>query len=471
MRLVLGLAIASVSLCGQVLPSPERWMEHLRADLIRFWDHADALGSPVGSFPTMRCDDGKRLDRDNPCPEVRANSWLMLDRQYAVALSRQAYGYGVAYHMTGDPKYLHYAKAGVDYIRSHVLDRVRGGAFAYYDGTSKQWEPRAVHRNPQELAYALLGIGFYYYLTRDAEVLPDLLAAKRFIMENYANPELNALQWMLEDAPPVRAREKRIVATLDQMNAYMVLLAPILPEPDSTEWKADLKRLARMLIEEFYSPEHNLFFLNTTTEQGKDLRFATVDFGHTIKSFWMIRWTGILTGDEEMVRFAEENGRRVLDWAFLGPEDGWANAVTPAGISRDTDWWVFAELDQFAATLSIADGEMARKLEHTFEYWFRNFVDPASGEVWSTVNATTHLPLRNNPKQWPWKNAYHSTEHALVGYVTSSARQERVLPLYFAWADQPETVRPYFFDGEVESVISWEEAGVPVRQVNFVGVR
>ena len=38
-------------------------------------------------------------------------------------------------------------------------------------------------RTPQQLAYGLLGTSFYYYLTRDPDVLKDVLAVKTYIFE------------------------------------------------------------------------------------------------------------------------------------------------------------------------------------------------------------------------------------------------------------------------------------------------
>ncbi|HBY61037.1 MAG TPA: hypothetical protein DEH78_14535, partial [Solibacterales bacterium] len=371
------------------LPSPERWLQHFERELLPFWDQPSALGVPLGNFPTTRCDDGTLIDRRAPCREVAQNSWLMLDRQYVVALSRQIYGYGVAYHLTGQTRFLDYARAGIEHLRRNAIDRRNGGVHAWYENDRRAWMPAShEHRNPQELAYALLGMGFYYYLTRDSDVLPDILAVKKYIFERYDNKSLNALQWLQRDDGNTKALEKRITATLDQMNAYMALLAPTLPEPHRSEWIADLVRLSRMLMEEFYSPADNLFFLNTTTPDGRDLTKATVDYGHSIKSLWMIRWTGRLAGNQELIRFAEEAGPRLLRRAFLEESGSWATGVTPSGVDKNKSWWVYAELDQFAATMALSDRGLTRFLARSYDYWLSYFVDPKYGEVWSNVGAS-----------------------------------------------------------------------------------
>jgi mannose/cellobiose epimerase-like protein (N-acyl-D-glucosamine 2-epimerase family) len=457
--LVLAPAVAGDS--AAQLPPPERWLDHLTRELLPFWDQPSALGNPIGSFPTNRCNDGTVLDIRRPCAEFRPHSWLLVDRQWVVPLSRQIYGYGVAFHMTGDPKYLDYARAGVDYLRNNAMDRVNGGVASYYDGATRRWMPQVEFRNPQELAYALLGMGFYYYLTRDPEVLPDIIAVKDHILTSYWNPGLGVLQWYLRDQPNDPAAQRRIVAVLDQMNAYMALLAPILPEPYRTTWKTDLVGLSNMLIGHFWSDEIGLFYTSATTAADKDPAKATVDYGHSIKAMWMIRWAGRLFPDPFLVEFAESLGPNVLDQAWLDDTGSWANARTPAGVNKNKDWWIYAELDQFSATMALKDPKFAGRLVRSYDYWFNYFVDPVYGEVWNTVDAATNKPVANGlPKQWTWKNAYHSLEHALVAYITTSQLHARPVTLYYAFIEHPPSpdVRPYFFDGELQT-LDYVDAG------------
>jgi hypothetical protein len=39
----------------------------------------------------------------------------------------------------------------------------------------------------------------YYYLTRDDEVLPDILAIKKYVALSYYNRTLGTMQWMFEN--------------------------------------------------------------------------------------------------------------------------------------------------------------------------------------------------------------------------------------------------------------------------------
>src|SRR3954468_20825648 len=46
----------------KALPGGGRWMIHLNRDLLPFWTMPEALGNPVGNFPTYRCNDGSLFD-------------------------------------------------------------------------------------------------------------------------------------------------------------------------------------------------------------------------------------------------------------------------------------------------------------------------------------------------------------------------------------------------------------------------
>lgn len=475
-RLFLFATVVAVCSCAQTAPldplAADTWVRHLNQELLPFWSHPDAIGSN-GDFPAIRCDDGSAVNWQRPCPEVGSNGWLTQRPRNVVAQSRQVYAYGVAFHMTGDRKYLTWMKSGLDYLRNNVVDRKNGGIATNQDARTGAWGPKPEWRNPQELAYGLVGFGFYYYLTRDPDVLDDILAIKRHIFENYYDNDAQVMLWLREDNGSERASSRRIVATLDQMNAYMVLLAPILPEPYQQEWKDDLGRLSNALVEHYYNWDENLFFLNSDSPLDRDPAVSATDFGHTIKSLWMIRWTGILTRNAGLVTFSEWAGRRVLERAFQASTSevngSWASGVKPGGaLDLDKSWWIFAELDQFTATLSIQDPSLAAKyLSQTYNYWRTSFVDHAYGEVWTTLDGLTNRPLKDLPKQWPWKNGYHSLEHALVAYITSLARVGQPVTLYYAHDATSSDVRPYFFEAASQRVAS-SEAGI--FAVTFEGV-
>lgn len=455
-----------------MLPTGERWQEHLQKSLLPFWMNPDTFGRPAGNFPSVRCDDGRPLNRTAPCPEVKQNGWLMMPQNYVVGISRIVYGYSVAFHLTGDPQYLKLAKAGVDYLRERAFDRDNGGVYHFWNGDSQRWEPAPDYRDPQQLSYALLGISMYYYLTRDPEVLPDILAVHDDIMKHY-NAELNALQWTFKDTD-VKATTRKLTAQLDQLNAHMVLVYPLLPPETQAKWKADAQKIVKSMREVFYSKDDNLFFLVADKPEDVSSKTAETDLGHTIKAFWMTWVVGRQIGDDEYVKFAEENGLRVLERAFLDEDGSWARGVKAGGaLDKSKEWWIYNELDQFAMTMGLQNETARNYLPQTTAYYFDKFVDPKYGEVWTALNEDG-APKTAMPKAWHWKAAYHTFEHALVGYITAQGTRKLPATLYYAYKTEPDkaTVQPYFYLANLDSLerVS-EEDGITIEKATFSNIR
>jgi mannose/cellobiose epimerase-like protein (N-acyl-D-glucosamine 2-epimerase family) len=258
------------------------------------------------------------------------------------------------------------------------------------------------------------------------------------------------------------------------MNTYLVLLTPLLAEPIQSEWKDSLLRLSRVMIDGFYSPRDRLFFPSANLPQDKALATAGADFGHNAKALWMIRWAGRITNSAELVAFAEENARALLSRAYLNDCGCWAQGIQRGGaLDIDKSWWIYAELDQLAGTLALGDRTFAQYLPRAYDYWFSHFVDPVHGEVWNSVDGKTDSPMRQLPKQWAWKSAYHSFEHALVGYIVAQQLEGEPVTLYYSFhGDTPANlVHPYYFSGGVGGIeVMPQNQGSRTQRVTFTNV-
>ena len=472
--LLFAVALPAPAKAQSPLPSGTRWLEHLSNELLPFWTSNAALGNPVGAFPATRCDSAALYDEKRPCPEVMDNPWISPQERHLVAMSRQVYGYGVAFHLTGRGAYLDAMKAGVDFIRQNAMDRVNGGMKTTQNITDGSWGPAPEFRNPQELGYGLLGLALYYYLTRDADVLQDILAVKNYIFEQYYNRSSGALRWLPKSSETANAGDKQLAAQLDQLNTYLVLLTPVLPDPPQSEWKDSLLHLCDAMIKQFFSPGEKLFFPSSNRPEDKALSTAATDFGLNAKALWMIRWTGLITGRPDLVAFAEDNARSLFDRAYLNDCGCWADGMQQGDtLDVDKTWWIYAELSQLAGTLALRDRIFANYLPRTYAYWFRRFVDPVYGEVWNSVDGRTHAPVRKLPKQWKWKNAYHSFEHALVGYIVAQQLHGNPVTLYYAFSgDLPQSVRPYYFLGTTQRIeLTTSDQGRRFQKVEFSNVQ
>jgi mannose/cellobiose epimerase-like protein (N-acyl-D-glucosamine 2-epimerase family) len=457
------------------LPTGARWLRHFREDLLPFWNVPAAWGSPRGDFPTFRGNDGRTVDWAQPPEELAtAPGWIKeaFGREYVRMKSRQTYFYGVAYHLTGDPKMLELARDGAAFIRKQALDPATGSAVSYWEmGVAK---PEVLARTTQDLAYAELGLAMYYYLTRDEAVLRDIKRLKRHIFSQYWNPEWQALYWVKQEAPDGAHLRQELVAQLDQVNAYLLLLTPILPEADRKEWTADLQRLARVMVRDYHDGDRHLFWGTIHDATQKKLGARHVDFGHSAKAYWMLERIGRLTQDQALVDLATTGARAVLQQAYL-PESGtWGSKLRPDGsVETGKEWWIYAELDQLAETLALRDAAQALPLPRTADFWFRRMVDPVHHEVWGGAGGPDFEPW-TGPKIHQWKSGYHSAEHALVSYLTAQALHGQPATLYFAPKDTRARLRPYFFEGTVARRTSHPLPGFPGRrkvEVSFTDLK
>ena len=86
-------------------------------------------------------------------------------------------------------------------------------------------------------------------------------------------------------------------------------------------------------------------------------------------------------------------------------------------LDLDKTWWVYDELDQLAARWRSAIQNSRTIFRGPTTTGSRILSTKNSEKFGNSVDGRTHAPVRQAPKQWEWKNAYHSFEHALVGYI------------------------------------------------------
>lgn len=437
------------------LPSLARWRQHVTDEVLPFWSTPDALGTPPGNFPTWRCNDGRVFDKAAPCRELAEGpAWLTkeLGRDYTRMKSRQTYLYGVAYHLTGEERYLDAARAGVTWLRTYAYRP---------DGAISFWEhgepgPAREQRTAQDLAYAQVGLAFYYYLTRDPAVLADLARLEHYIMTAYWNGE--QLRWTLADGDtPGESRRLELVSQLDQINAYMLLVAPLIADDALAKtWRDDLLKLGHVIQQRYFAPEHGMFWGAIHDPALEKLGSDHTDFGHSMKSLWMLYLLGQQL-EPALAEFARPHVAPLLARAAQ-PSGCWSSGLRADGsVERGGQWWIFAELDQAAATLAGREPDpetYTKYLAKSYACWFERWVDHKDHDVWPFLSADfdpAKLAADPPPKLFHWKNGYHVMEHAMVSMITTAGLTGQALPLYYAFVAEPprDRIQPYYFHGVI----------------------
>lgn len=460
---------------------PDIWQEHVVDDLMKFWDKEEITDMTDGLFPTYITNDGKRLpkEKDKWPEEFKAaiadkdtKGLVDPDNNYIRAHSRLTYAFGIAFHMTGEPHYLEICRKGA----LALLDAFDGnyGMHVTREVESGKWDADYKLRTSQDLAYGMTGLGMYYFLTHDKTVLFKMLQYKDFIFRVYMDEGRGYLTWKPRH---MKDPEVQIVAQLDQLYAYMLMVTPSLPEPYQTEWKKDMKRIVDILITQFYSEEYGFFWGVDSEAHSQQLGTDHTDFGHSIKTFWVILKVGELLGEPYYINFARPKIHRILEEAYIEETGSWARRFDEKGeLDIDKEWWILAELDQACEILALNDPSYYRYLNNTHKYWFEKMVDKEHGEIWHFVDGKTDEPILRYPKAHNWKTSLHSFEHALFGYMTSSRIKKKPFKLYYAipeWERASHwTLAPYMFCGNVTATgrgekLSFMPDGNQVNEITF----
>ena len=445
-------------------PDPEKWIKHIDEDLMKYWMTEEAKDFDLNLFSTYRANNGKKISKnpsEYPKEIVEAlnsndtKGLIDLDENYIRSHSRQTFGYGIAYNMTGKTEYLELCKKGAEALML-AFDK-ENGMFTKQNDINGEWSDPIDKRTSQDLAYGVTGIGMYYYLTHDEKALFKLLQAKNHIFNQYLSYGRGYFTWYPKTKDNQTDDQVEIVAQLDQIYAYMIWLTPALPEPYQTDWKNSLKEIVNIIITRFYSERYGFFWGTNTDTQSMQLGTDHTDFGHSIKTMWLIYEVGLLTKEIAFVDFARPKIDKILKKAYIEENGSWARRFREDGtLDRDKEWWGLAELDQACAILSLNDPSYLSYLNNTYDYWFKHMIDKEYGEIWHMVLAKDDMPDIKYPKIHSWKNCLHSTEHALFGYIIASQIKNKEFTLYYAFKSKDDVcykrVAPYLFRANITKV-------------------
>lgn len=433
------------------IPAYEEWLDHAGI-LEKYWLNPTAFGTPAGKFPTWRCNDGSLItpehfvcpDEAPPKGDAKMPEIFRLD--FVRMMSRQTFAYGALFNLTGNPECLRLHQTGVRYLLEYARDP--DGVFYTVIDSSGHGGPARKQRNAQDLSYALVGLAMNAYLTHDPRVIDTIVRTERYIFDNYYDRETQLMKWVLENSASDKADQKELVAVLDQLNAYMLLVWRLVPESEIPAFSDDITAALKSMNRHYLS-EDGLCFrgcLERPECSGDNARHS--DYGHTVKGFTMELLAASRLGDRDIREQALRGMLATVNRAATPDGREWYENSRNSGAS----WWVYAELDQAALTLNL-EGEY--EIQEQLRLWLNKYTDRKYGE------------LRFGRKQHLWRNGMHSSEHALWGYLMSQGIRERKClrdrkcsrteagtpvmntVLYFSETANPAKVFPYQFSGDV----------------------
>jgi len=454
----------------------DTWLRHHREDLMPYWDMPEALGDPVGNFPSFR-------DRSGHLDPANTNRGLS-------TLARQVYGYSLAFMLTGEERYLTYAKAGLDWINTKAKDPVFGGYFGELDAQGNPTNKEA-NKDVFDLASLGLAYGMYFNVTRDPAAEADLLAVRDLLFDKYYdaanNRIMDSLNYSLSTEVDTGGNGGDITNYLVPVTAMYLFNTPLLTDPARrAQFRSDIRLLTQALIDRHKNPATSA---NPWWFWGRTARFGNfgalqTDFGHNIKSYEMIYNADQMFADRpwESLR---TNRDILMGRAWDDAASRWNQRLRnfqPGNVEPDSAWWMHNEADQTLASLDINEGfdkDRVAQLARSAQTWMDVYVDrdPAyPGEVFARIERTG--TMTSLAKSTFGKNMLHAHEHALIMYLHGREFEGKPAKLYYAFpADQALTAvaKPYWFDAtteyrEVTGNLSPALPGHKVVEVSFSGI-
>jgi hypothetical protein len=405
-------------------------------------------------------------------------------------LARQVYGYSHAFMMTGEDRFLTYAKAGLDWINTKAKDPVYGG---YYSRLDINGDPvdRYADKDVFNLASLGLAYGMYFNVTRDPAAEADLLAVRDLIFDKYydaaGNRVKDALTYDLATEVDTDDNGGDITNLLVPGTAVLLPNLAILTDPvRRAQFKNDLRRVTDSLIARHKNtsatnPNQRFWFWGRTLRFGNFNALQT-DFGHNIKSYAMIYNANNLFADRPW-QSLDADRTTLLQRAWDEPAARWNQRIrnfVAGNVVPDSEWWIHDEADQLLAAMDLHNGfANSKQLARSAQAFLDVFVDrdpahPARETFARIARNPDDTDLR---KSFFGKNMLHNNEHALIMYLHGRASEGRPAKLYYAFpAEQALTAvaKPYWFDAAGETrTVTRDVTTLPghkVVEVEFTGI-
>jgi mannose/cellobiose epimerase-like protein (N-acyl-D-glucosamine 2-epimerase family) len=371
-------------------------------------------------------------------------------------IGRQVFTYCAAFLLTGDPSYLEPASVGTRWLLQNAWDPSTGGWHALLDaqGAPTGSEPRTA----QDAAYAALGLSAWFFITRDPAAEARILDTRDLLLEGAL---WDPVAGRIRDAVSADHQTyidiendggAELVAQLDAVNAFLLLSQRVLTsEQRRAQFAQDLQLLGEILVRDFFSDG---MFWGVHNQQG-NYAGRHVDFGHNLKAYWMLLQIDKATATQPFRELLDTHLVNQLSRAFDAVRGRWGKRPTSgSGAELGSDWWIWAECDQLAATVNLQGGTYDAWLSQTAQHWsdFLDTTRPAR-ELIPTIdeNGAWVYPWPDNDtaKANQWKNGYHGVEHALIMYLHGHWRADTAATLYFAPLADAGTVTapPYLWHG------------------------
>ncbi len=362
-------------------------------------------------------------------------------RKSLIVQSRHGYGFTRAFMLTGDEKYLDYAKSALDFLFDHGWDKTNGGwyCFAKSDGTIDLTQNDLRDQNQKwgfQQHYALLGIVANYEATRGSKAEEFMKKGITSIYNNMWDSRTGYKGYYEYTKPDWTGKtNKGFTPTVDAITTNAELTYLITQQP---EHKTRLMELTDNIVDHFIPQMENKSVMALYPEVFNsnwvvDLNASkNGSVGHFIKTAWCLGRAYLCdTTRTEYKEAASKILNQVWTWkngdvslwdhVSGGPFNA-INILTGAWGTNGNlkDYWTLEQ--GFTGTMLnyyiTKNDTYLQMADQSISFFMEHLRDSVNGEIFSDTYPDGTV-VRRGIKGDDYKGSYHSIEIGYYAYLYS----------------------------------------------------
>lgn len=401
--------------------SPEYWKKQALNDIIPFWEKT--IDREYGGFYTNVNEDGSVSDTAD---------------KYTRMHSRILFGFTAAYLLSGEDKYLDYAKHAFDFIDEYCYDRENGG---WQTSVDARGTPNSGNKNLFDLTYGNLGPVYYYFATGNKKAIRFVSDTHNLMLKYAYDAEYGGF-FSYVGADWRRATSlKSFNAQIDTFTAYLLYYYLATKEPALLKL---IKNHADTVVSKMI--DNKTFYVGENFSYDWEWLENTLWAGHNLKTGWVLARVYSLTGDKKYLKAASGIARAQIHRTWDKKHGGWYYKFeNDSSGTADTlkDWWTQQEGSMLMLTLypETKNSDYLDKFKKTSLFWDKYFIDRKYGECRRSLTASGEII--SAVKGDYYKSAYHTMEQALFNYLYLNLYVNKTpAELYFRFDNEEDnTVR------------------------------
>ncbi len=360
--------------------------------------------------------------------------------KYPRMISRIVFGFSTAYLLSGDDKYLEYARYGLDYLTNYGWDHVNGG-WNFFIETNNHVKD-VYSKNMFDEVYGNLGPVFYYIATGDKNALSYVGKTHDLIQSHVWDSLYGGYISEVNTNWEQLNRMKTFNAEMDTCSAYLIYYYLATRKPGLLR---DLSRIADIAIEHMVDRETG--FVGEYFDDDWKSKDMNLWVGHNLKTGWVLMRMYYLTGDKKYADTAELISGAMLKYNWDRRYYGWFFRFNRTNVNSNDegkDWWTQEEGNVLMENLYrySKNPEYLDRFRECSYFWDKYIIDHEYGDCYPEVGKDGERGP--DKKAYTYKSAYHVMEHALFNYLYLSLYAERKeAALYFRLSSEKGGDRHY----------------------------